>query len=86
MIGRNIYFGRGREGYSKPPFSFVINTPVSCDIRKQKLEIEIKQHIIYKNDFRVFLNIIPNKLIIEYIWSFSWNVDSGSDMSHEFSK
>ena len=83
MIRRYVDLGRLGERYGYSSAAFIVDSPITGNNRKQKLEVEVLKHVIDEYQLCVFLHIIPDKLITEDITSFSGYIGSRHDITHK---
>ena len=84
MVSGDIYFGRFGEWISDTCASFFVYGSVPGKIGKQKFEIEIQHDIVDEYQAGTFVNVIPNKTVVENIRPFSGYINSIDNLAHQF--
>src|SRR3712207_5064804 len=83
VVRGDVYLRGAGEGQGYTPSALVVDAPVARNIREQEFEVEVLKHVVDKNELRILENVVPNKLVVEYIGAFAGNVGGGHNTAHQ---
>ena len=84
MIGGDIYFRRFGERISDTCAPLFVHSPVSGEIGEQKLEVEVQHDIVDEYQACPFVDVIPDKAVVEDVRPFPGYIDCIDNLAHQF--